>query len=77
MSETRLQEINKKSQFISEEYCKLAKIINPDIEEMYYVHHSDTNNETLVIFYKTGYKKMIDITADSLKAIVFDSIIKL
>lgn len=72
-----LDELKQKSDFVQEEYTRLAKKINSSISQLWYVHKSLTNEEILVIEYDTGYKKMIDITCDSLRAIVFDSITKL
>lgn len=69
--------MQKKADFISEEYTALAKVINSSIVEMLYVHDSISNEEWLIITYESGYKKKICITCDSLRAIVFDSITKL
>lgn len=71
------EELAEKSRFVKEFYEPLAKQINNAIKELVYVFDSITYEETLVVIYDSGYKKLINVTCDSLRAIVFDSIIKL
>lgn len=73
----RIEEMTEKSNFIKRQYLALAKCINHDIVDMDYVFDSRKYEELLVITYKNDYKKTVCITCDSLRAIVFDSIIKL
>lgn len=72
-----LKEMQEKANFIDTEYLALAKKINKNIIGMTYVYDSNTYEEILVIEYKGGYTKKLCITCDSLKAIVWDTIIKL
>lgn len=73
----RIEEMNEKSDFIKEVYLPLAQRINDSIVDMDYVYDSRRYEELLVIAYDNGYRKIICITCDSLRAIVFDSIARL
>lgn len=60
-----------KAKFVSE-FGELVKKADPDIADLTYKVNTNSGTETVEIKYKGGLIRRVDVTADSLMAIVKD-----
>lgn len=54
----------------------LYKRLNNDITKVEYVIATPNNEEYIIIWYESGFRRQLCVTADSLKAMVIDTIAK-
>ena len=69
--------IGMKRAFIEQKLTPLLKAIDNDLERVSYetdIHDGNIVDETVTVSFKSGGKRRIDITGDSLKAAVVDII---
>lgn len=54
----------------------LYKRLNSEITKVEYVVATPSNEEYIIIWYESGFRRQICVTANSLKAMIIDSIMK-
>lgn len=68
-----MSEYKQKYFFVCGELKELCRAISDRVQHLYYTHHNN-GEESVTIVFKNGYKKLVMVTADSLKAIALDVI---
>lgn len=62
-----------KEKFVEHELLKLCQRISPDVLNLRYERNKN-GEESVTIYYKTTHKKIVNVTADSLRSLAHDVI---
>lgn len=54
----------------------LYKRLNDSVTKVEYVVATPSNEEYIIIWYESGFRKQLCVTADSLKAMILDTLMK-